>query len=60
MNPSQLAARNRAMSRLDRWLLLVVCLAGCGTRTGVVKPEDVSTLNDPQWTIKSEPEGPTR
>jgi hypothetical protein len=48
------------MSRLVLWLLLVVCLVGCSTRNVVVTPEEVSKLNDPQWTIKSEPAGRPR
>ena len=43
------------MSRLVLWLLLVVCFAGCSTRNVVVRPEEVPQLNDPQWTIKSDP-----
>ena len=43
------------MRRLILWLLFAVCLAGCSTRNVVVKPEEVSKLNDPQWTITSEP-----
>jgi uncharacterized lipoprotein YmbA len=40
-----------------RWFLLLVALAlaGCGTRTGVVKPEEVPNLNDRDWTVKSAP-----
>jgi hypothetical protein len=37
------------------WLLLVVSLAGCSARHVVVKPKEVSKLNDPQWTIASDP-----
>lgn len=43
---------------MSRWLLAVVVIAallGCSTRSAVVKPEEVSKLNDPQWTIKSAP-----
>ena len=43
------------MSRWILGLLLVVCLVGCSTRNAVVMPDEVSKLNDPQWTIKSEP-----
>jgi hypothetical protein len=43
------------MSRLVLWPLLVVCLVGCSTRSVVVQPDEISKLNDPQWTIKSEP-----
>lgn len=43
---------------MSRWMLavvVVICAAGCSTRAVVVKPDDVSKLNDPQWTIKSPP-----
>jgi hypothetical protein len=47
------------MSRLVLWPLLVVCLVGClvgcSTRSVVVQPDEVSKLNDPQWTITSKP-----
>jgi hypothetical protein len=48
------------MSRLVLWPLLLVWLAGCSTRTVVVMPDGVSKLNEPQWTIKSEPAGRPR
>jgi len=40
------------------WLLavvLLVALLGCSTRSVVVSPEELSKLNDPQWTIKAPP-----
>jgi len=40
------------------WLLAVVLIAallGCSTRSVVVSPEEISKLNDPQWTIKAAP-----
>jgi hypothetical protein len=43
---------------MSRWVLalaIMIGLLGCSTRSGVVKPEDVGKLNDPQWTIKAEP-----
>jgi hypothetical protein len=43
---------------MRRWLLAVaitIPLLGCSTRSVVVNPEDVSKLNDPQWTIKAGP-----
>jgi hypothetical protein len=43
---------------MRRWLLAVVVIAaqlGCSTRSVVVKPEEISKLNDPQWTIKAAP-----
>ena len=43
------------MSRGILVLLLVLGLVGCSTRSGVVQPEAVPTLNDSQWTIKSAP-----
>lgn len=42
------------MSRLVLVLLLVLA-AGCSARSIVVPPEEVPKLNDPQWTITSEP-----
>jgi hypothetical protein len=48
------------MSPLVLWPLLVACLVGCSTRNVVVKPEEVSKLNDPKWTITSEPPGRPR
>ena len=48
------------MSRGILVLLLVLGLVGCSTRNVVVKPEEVSKLNDPQWTIKSPPVGRPR
>jgi hypothetical protein len=36
-------------------LLLALGLVGCSTRSGVVEPDAVPTLNDSQWTIKSAP-----
>ncbi len=39
-------------------LLAIVVLAtllGCSTRSFVVKPGDVSKLNEPQWAIKAPP-----
>jgi hypothetical protein len=41
-------------------LLLVLGLVGCSTRSVVVKPEEVSRLDDPQWTITSPPVGHPR
>lgn len=41
--------------RLAVALLVAVCLVGCSSRNVVVPPEQVSTLNDSKWTIKSEP-----
>jgi hypothetical protein len=43
------------MSRLVIGVLLVLAFAACSTRGVVVAPEEVSKLNDPQWTIKSPP-----
>lgn len=43
------------MSQLILWLVLAVTIAACSTRAVVVDPEQVSKLNDAQWTIKSEP-----
>lgn len=43
------------MSRALTWLLLVATLAGCSTRSVVVKPEEAARLNDQQWTVKSPP-----
>jgi hypothetical protein len=43
------------MSRKVLVLLLMLGLVGCSTRSGVVQPEVVPTLNDSQWTIKSAP-----
>ena len=43
---------------MTRWVLIlavVIGVLGCSTRNVVVKPEDLPKLNDPQWTIKSEP-----
>jgi hypothetical protein len=43
---------------MSRWVLvlaIVIGVLGCSTRSIVVKPEELSKLNDPQWTIKSEP-----
>jgi hypothetical protein len=42
---------------MRRWLLLLAVIAtvGCSTRSVVVTPDDVSKLNDPQWTIKAPP-----
>ena len=40
------------------WLLAAVVIAallGCSTRSVVVSPEELSKLNDPQWTIKAPP-----
>jgi hypothetical protein len=48
------------MSLVILVLLLVLGLVGCSTRNVVVKPEEVSKLNDPQWTIKLPPAGRTR
>jgi hypothetical protein len=36
-------------------LLVALCLAGCSTRSVVVAPDQLSTLHDSKWTIKSEP-----
>ena len=46
-------------------LLIVIGLTGCGpARRVVVPPEQVSGLNSPDWTVRSEPakteEGKTR
>jgi hypothetical protein len=35
-------------------LAVVIGVLGCSTRSVVVKPDDASKFNDPQWTIKSE------
>ena len=43
------------MSRGVLVLLLVLGLVGCSTRSVVVQPEEIPTLNDSQWTIKSAP-----
>ena len=43
------------MSRVTVVLLLALALAACSTRSVVVRPDEVSKMNDPQWTIKSEP-----
>jgi hypothetical protein len=43
---------------MRRWLLalaITIPLFGCSTRNVVVNPEDLSKLNDPQWTIKAAP-----
>jgi hypothetical protein len=43
---------------MSRWVLvlaIVSSLLGCSTRSVVVAPEELPKLNDPQWTIKSEP-----
>jgi len=43
---------------MSRWVVVVALLfgiLGCSTRNVVVKPEEVPELNDPQWTITSEP-----
>jgi hypothetical protein len=36
-------------------LLIGLALLGCSTRTGVVKPEEIPTLNDRDWTVRSAP-----
>ena len=36
-------------------LLIALCLVGCSTREVVVAPDQLATLNDSKWTIKSEP-----
>ena len=36
-------------------LLVALGLFACSTRNVVVPPEQVSTLNDSKWTVKSEP-----
>ena len=43
------------MKHLILWLVLAATLAACSTRAVVVESDQVSTLNDPHWTIKSEP-----
>jgi hypothetical protein len=43
------------MSRGILVVMLVLGLLGCSTRSVVVQPEVVPTLNDSQWTIKSVP-----
>ena len=43
------------MSRGVLVLLLLLGLVGCSTRSVVVQPDVVPTLNDPQWTIKAAP-----
>jgi hypothetical protein len=48
------------MSRGILVLLLVLGFLGCSTRNVVVKPEEVSKLDDPQWTITSPPVGRPR
>lgn len=35
--------------------LLLLALAACSSRSVVVAPDDVGKLDDPQWTIKTEP-----
>ena len=43
---------------MSRWIVVVALLIGvlgCSTRNVVVKPEEVPKLNDPRWTITSEP-----
>ena len=43
---------------MSRWVLalaVVIGVLGCSTRSVVVKPGGLPRLNDPQWTIKSEP-----
>jgi hypothetical protein len=43
---------------MSRWVLVLAVVIGglgCSARSVVVQPEDVPTLNDSQWTIKSEP-----
>ena len=43
---------------MSRWVVVVALLigvGGCSTRNVVVKPEEVPKLNDPQWTVTSEP-----
>jgi len=35
-------------------LLVALCLIGCSTRAVVVAPDQLATLNDSKWTIKSE------
>jgi hypothetical protein len=41
-------------------LLVTAALFGCSTRSVVVQPEEVSKLNDAQWTIKAVPTTPAR
>lgn len=36
-------------------LLVALCLVGCSTRSVVVPPDQVSTLNDSKWTVHSGP-----
>ena len=36
-------------------LFVALGLIGCSTWNVVVPPEQVSTLNDSKWTVKSEP-----
>lgn len=43
------------MSRLVLVLVLAAGVAGCSARSIVVPPDEVPKLNDPQWTITSEP-----
>lgn len=43
------------MSRTAMLVLLALALAACSTRRVVVQPDEVPKLNDPQWTITSEP-----
>jgi hypothetical protein len=43
---------------MRRWslaIVIVMFVAGCSTRAIVVKPDDVTKLNDREWTIKSPP-----
>ena len=43
------------MSRWGIALAIVIGVLGCSTRSVVVEPQQLQKLNDPQWTIKSEP-----
>lgn len=43
---------------MSRWIVVVavaIGILGCSTRSVVVKPDELSKLNDSQWTITSEP-----
>jgi len=36
-------------------LLVAICFVGCSVGSVVVAPDQLSALNDPKWTIQSEP-----
>jgi hypothetical protein len=43
------------MSRGVLVFVVLIAVVGCSTRSLVVTPEEVSKLNDAQWTITSQP-----